>query len=594
MHAAKAQQVSDVFTHANKILAGILAISDDAIISLDHTQRIVVFNEGAEKVFGYSADEALGQPLELLLPESIRRAHQALVKGFGSDKVASKKASSRQPIEGRRKDGSEFPAEASISKIDTEDGPLFTVILRDITERLEVERRLSEMAQHDALTGLANRAMFTELLNRAISRAKRSGSAVIVMFIDLDRFKKINDSLGHDVGDLLLKEISRRFSGSLRESDVIARMGGDEFTVVLERPAESSEEQVSAQRSAAIVAEKLLEVARRPVRLDGQEVFVAASIGVAFAAGLEADADTLIKNADMAMYRAKQDGGDNFHFHSEEMSAEALGRLAMEGELHHALDRGEFVLHYQPIMRIPDGGLLGVEAFLRWQHPRGRLMTPEGFMPVAEETGLIVRIGDWVLTTACRQMCDWIDQGRAMSRLAVNLSARQFRDKGLPALICRVLADTGLPPDVLELEVTEGLLTGSPDAAFERLQELKTFGVRLSIDDFGMGVSSLNYLKGCPIDVLKIDGNFVRKLGRSSKDAAIAASVIELAHNLQMEVVAEGVETDAQLAWLAAQGCDAAQGYYFCHPMPAEDLGEPLRMDLLDAPPAQSSPAAGV
>lgn len=453
----------------------------------------------------------------------------------------------------------------------------------DITERKLTEQRVYHVAQHDVLTGLPNRSLLQDRLGQAIAWATRSGHPVWVMMIDLDRFKFVNDSMGHKAGDVLLVTVAARLRASLRDSDTVARLSGDEFVVILSEHAD--------QPLTTDIVQRVMDSVARPVMLGTKEFMVTCSIGVAVYPSEGTPADSLIEHADIAMYRAKKLGRNNYQFYTPAMNEESLERVRIEGALRNAVDRGEFVLHYQPQVDLASGQIVGMEALVRWNHPELGMVPPGRFIPVAEETGLIVQIGAWVMRTAAAQNKAWQDAGFGRLRVAVNLSARQFGDPGLIEGIESVLADTGLDPECLEIELTESLFMSEATAAVELLHRMKSIGVNLSIDDFGTGYSSLSYLSRFPIDVLKIDRSFVADITHDANDAAIVTSIIALAHNLKLSVIAEGVETAEQLDYLRSQGCDEMQGYYFSRPLAAEDFEQLLRQRrslpaLDDAPEA--------
>ena len=384
------------------------------------------------------------------------------------------------------------------------------------------------------------------------------------MFVDLDRFKRINDSLGHEVGDKLLVEIAQRLRATLREDDTVARMGGDEFLVVLNN--------LSGPDEAATMARRLVGALRRPVQIEGRELVVTTSLGISIYPDDSQDANTLIKHADVAMYRAKDEGRNSFQLFEPAMNARSLEHLALETALHRALPRNELLLHFQPLVNAADGSLVAAEALLRWQHPDLDLVSPADFIPLAEDTGLIVPIGEWVLRSACERHRAWREAGGAALRMMVNISARQFRDEGFVAMVGSVLAETAMPPECLTLELTESMLMDNTDRAIARLEQLRALGIALAIDDFGTGYSSLAYLKRFPIDELKIDRLFVRGIDRNTRDAALVAAIISLGHSLGLRVVAEGVETPGHLKVLQSEGCDLAQGFHFSRPLPWEDF----------------------
>ncbi|HET9316620.1 MAG TPA: EAL domain-containing protein, partial [Vicinamibacteria bacterium] len=438
----------------------------------------------------------------------------------------------------------------------------------DITERKRVEEQVRSLAYRDSLTGLPNRLLFHDRLSMAVASAHRHRRGVAVLFLDLDRFKVINDSLGHSVGDRLLQEVAERLRSCVREGDSVARLGGDEFTVLLQ--------DVGTPADAARIAEKVLDSLRVPVRLDGHELFVTGSVGVSLFPEDGQSAETLIKNADTAMYRAKEQGRDGLQLYTPVMSVAALERLALESGLRRALARNEFVLHYQPILDIAGRRLHGVEALLRWRHPELGLLGPDRFLPLAESTGLVLRIGPWVLREACRQVREWQQRGHPELCLAVNMSVRQFLQPGLLGTVSAVLEETGLAAPHLEIEITETDAMQNAELMGETLRGLVSLGVRLSIDDFGTGYSSLGYLKRFPIQTLKIDRSFVGDVVSDQDDAAIVSAILAMARTLKLHVVAEGVETAEQLEFLSSRGCERAQGFYLGRPLPHEEVERAL------------------
>jgi diguanylate cyclase (GGDEF)-like protein/PAS domain S-box-containing protein len=436
------------------------------------------------------------------------------------------------------------------------------LVIEDISQRKHAEEKLLHLANHDPLTGLFNRSLLHDRLSQATTYAMRAGRHVAVLFIDLDRFKNINDSLGHDAGDQVLVEVARRLSANVRRGDTVARLGGDEFVVVLADVAHESE--------IATVSRKILDALFEPVMMDGQELSPVGSIGVSVYPRDGENSTTLLANADAAMYRAKEMGCGNFQFYQPSMNTRALDRLKLEAGLRRALERNEFVLHYQPQINIVSGAIIGVEALLRWQPPGRPMVYPNDFISIAEETGLIMPIGEWALRTACAQQVAWKNAGLRSVKMAVNLSARQFKQQDLHQMVASVLHDTQCHPGDLELEITESVVMDNPEAAAATLQQLTDMGVHLSIDDFGTGYSSLSYLKRFPIHSLKIDRSFVCDIPSDANDAAIATAVIALAHSMKLKVIAEGVETTEQLEFLRERRCDAMQGYLCGRPLPQE------------------------
>jgi diguanylate cyclase (GGDEF)-like protein/PAS domain S-box-containing protein len=444
---------------------------------------------------------------------------------------------------------------------------------KDITERVVASERIQYVAYHDGLTDLPNRIMFSEVLNHAVGQARRHHRSLALLFVDLDRFKSINDMLGHAAGDDLLKQVSARIKASTRSSDVVARLGGDEFVVLLE--------DIREQKNVVKVARKILSSLNQPLTVHGQELRVTASVGATMFPEDARDEPSLMRNADMAMYRAKEDGRNTFRlFSGDMMDTHSFERLAFETSLRRALERQEFQLHYQAKINAKTGAVSGVEALVRWQHPELGLVPPGRFIPIAEETGLIVPIGRWVLAEACRQSRAWQGAGMPPVRVAVNLSARQFADKALVKDVRSVLAQSGLSPSLLELEITESMVMRDLPKALEVLTALKRLGVWLAIDDFGTGYSSLSSVKRFPIDVIKVDRSFIRDIPQDSDDKALTEAIIRMAKSLSLTVVAEGVETKEQVDFLQQHACDEFQGYYFSKPVPAEDFSALLQANL--------------
>lgn len=436
----------------------------------------------------------------------------------------------------------------------------------DISERKlaenalrEQQSRLNYMAFHDSLTGLPNRSLFYDRIYHGLARARRANSKIALMLLDIDRFKIINDSLGHDAGDLMLKAIATRLNEGVRDMDTVARLGGDEFVVVLEG--------VHDLEDVMFVANKLLVTLARPMEISGHEITATVSIGVSVFPNDGEVTDELLKHADIAMYKAKEAGKNNCQFYTKGMNATAVNYLLLENDLRRALELNQFTLHYQPQVDLKTGDLMGVEALVRWQHPDRGLVSPAHFIPLAEETGLIVPIGEWVLREACRQQKLWLDAGKKVGKVAVNLSPRQFRQKNFPGKVEAILRETHLAPEYLELEITESCAMEHAGETINQLNQLNQMGMYLAIDDFGTGYSSLAYLQRFPIQKLKIDRSFVNDIHEDMNDAAITKTIIGLAHSMQLRVVAEGVETEHQAEWLRQRGCDQAQGFLYAKPM---------------------------
>jgi diguanylate cyclase (GGDEF)-like protein len=450
--------------------------------------------------------------------------------------------------------------------------------LRILKQRKGQEDRIRHIAFHDDLTGLPNRLMLIQRLDQALSRHSRATMKLAILYMNLDRFKIINDSLGHDTGDLLLMQVTDRLRTQLREGDTLSRVGGDEFVVLLENSDTSIDTSACAQR--------LVEQMTAPYRLGGKDCHVTLSIGISIYPSDGSDSQTLLKAADMAMYRAKETGRNKYQYYAPSMNVHTLERLELESDLRRALERGEFLLHYQPKVDVSSGLITGVEALLRWRHPVRGLVPPLDFISLAEETGLIVAIGEWVLATACARTKAW--QGRGLPRLsvAVNLSARQFSDSMLLAKLTRIIQASGLDPSLLELEITESVVMSNGESAISVLEKLKSIGVEIAIDDFGTGYSSLAYLKRFPIDILKIDRSFIRDIAAGSGDRKITRAIIAMAHSLRLKVVAEGVETAEQLHFLRIECCDAVQGYFLHRPLADDEVADILKRNRLECAPS--------
>ena len=542
-------------------LSSALEQTADSVIITDAHGVIEYVNQSFEQVTGYSRDEALGQTPRLIKSDRQKPVfYAAMWKAILDGQVFN------DVFINRRKDGSLYYEEKTITPLKEADGRIthFVSTGKDVTERIEIQERLQYMAQHDALTDLPNRVLLFDRLKLALVRARRHKRFLAVMFIDLDRFKYINDSLGHEAGDQLLQQLSERLRHCVRGDDTVARFGGDEFVILLD--------DVAREADVHEVARKILEALQPPFNIGTQQLFITASIGVSLYPNDGEDSSTLLKYADVAMYRAKELGKNTYQFYSAEMSARAFERLTLESNLRHALERGEFHLFYQPQVNTMSGTVVGVEALLRWQHPKFGMVMPGEFMPMLEETGLIIPVGEWVLKTACDQLRVWHDAGWSSLRMAVNLSVRQFGSQSLIASVEEALKSMGGNPALLELEITESIFMQHAMATAKALSELFSIGCRLAIDDFGTGYSSLAYLKRFPVNVLKIDHSFVRDIPDDKDDAEIVNTIIAMAHNLKIEVVAEGVETEEQIAFLRACGCDCMQGYLFSRPLPAEEV----------------------
>ena len=469
-----------------------------------------------------------------------------------------------------RRDGHESPIEDSAAPIHDRSGRITgaVIVFHDVSAARQMSLQLSHLAQHDSLTDLPNRMLLNDRLQQAITMAKRHGYRIAVLFMDLDRFKHVNDSLGHDVGDQLLQAVARRLERCVRESDTVGRQGGDEFVAVLS--------ELDTPENAGIGAAKLLAALTLPYHIGPHDLIVPVSIGVSIYPDDGDDAETLVNNADTAMYHAKENGRNNYQFFKQEMNIRASERQFIEGGLRVALERNEFALHYQPKIDLGSGAITGVEALLRWKHPERGFIPPAQFVPIAEDTGLILPIGHWVLSEACRQSREWIDAGFAPVPMAVNISAVEFRSKDFVESVRTILRESKLDPHCLELELTESVLMKHAESTVSMLKALKEIGVQLTVDDFGTGYSSLSYLRQFPIDALKVDQSFVHEISSRADDAAIVSAVISMGNSLKKRVIAEGVETREQLDFLTAEGCEEAQGYYFNRPMLADQFAKLL------------------
>ncbi|MEN6586856.1 MAG: EAL domain-containing protein [Sulfuricella sp.] len=540
----------------------VLETAAEGIIIVDPQGRIESFNKAAEVIFCYSIDEIIHKPFtSLLTPEDAEKflapSGEPLI-GVGTE------------LRGLRNCGEAFHLTLSVSEANAAGSRCFTILVQDNSERHAFEAKLTHLATHDALTGLPNRALFNDRLAQVLAHASRDDHTVAILFLDLDRFKHINDTLGHNIGDQLLQAVSDLLKNCLRGEDTLARLGGDEFTLILPHLGNTD--------GAATVAQNILSVLEQPFSIAGQELFISGSIGIAYYPHDGSEASELVKNADTAMYAAKSLGGNNFQFYSQHMNAMASARFEMEKMLRHALERNELQLHYQPQVNSRSQRIVGVEALLRWHQPDLGWVSPSDFIPLAEETGLIIPISDWVLRTACAQCKDWLGKGYDLT-VAVNLCARQFTQSDLLLQISDILKQTELDPKYLELELTESMVMQQGEETIAILHQLKGLGLRLSLDDFGTGYSSLSYLRRFPIDTLKIDRSFIQDISSDPDDGVLASAIIAMAHSLKMDVIGEGVETAEQVGYLHAHRCDTFQGFYFSKPLSGEAMTELLHTE---------------
>jgi len=543
-----------------RLFRGIFESSGEGIMVTDAQEVIVAVNRAFTAITQFSPNDVLGQT-----PRVLKSGRHDKI--FFQELWAKLKQGGywQGEIWNRRKDGSLMPTWSNISAVRNQKGQIthYFSTFSDISDHMAAEERIRQLAFYDSLTGLPNRATFYSLIKQTLILARRDDISGGVMFIDLDRFKHINDTLGHAAGDELVRRVSARLKTCLRSSDVVARLGGDEFVVGLF--------DVKQQEDAAIVAQKMLATFATPFLIEGHEISISASIGISVYPNDGTEVDDLIKFADIAMYRAKERGRNTYLFYSNDMNVRSIEKLQMESNLRRAIDRKELLLHYQPQADIHTGEMTGAEVLIRWQHPERGMVSPGQFIPIAEETGLIVRIGRWVMDQAVAQNKAWQDKGLPIIKLAVNLAAQQFH----PALtdeVSAILLEHDLSHEFLELEITESMVMHNPDQVVEMLKNMEKMGIKTSLDDFGTGYSSLSYLKRFPIYKLKVDQSFVRGLPGDEDDAAITRAIIGMGKSLGLRVIAEGVETREQLEFLRAEGCDEIQGYLFSKPIPADEF----------------------
>ena len=538
----------------------------DAVMSSDVLGNVTYLNLAAESLTGWSCLEAAGHPLEQVFRIVDATTREAVQSPMALAMRENKTVGLTANCVLVRRDGVEAAIEDSAAPIHDRRGQVIgaVMVFHDVSATRALSLRMSHLAQHDSLTDLPNRIMFNDRLTQAIALAHRHRQRLAVLFLDGDHFKHVNDSLGHDVGDRLLKSVAQRLLACVRTSDTVSRQGGDEFVILLSA--------VTHAQDAAITAEKILAVLSPPHRIDQHSLHLSASIGIVIYPDDGPDSETLMKHADFAMYHAKDAGRNNYQFFKPDMNERALERQSLENSLRHAMERHEFVLHYQPKMNLQTNAIIGVEALIRWHHPRRGLVPPEQFVPIAEECGLIIPIGRWVLREACRQARAWQGADRPPMCMAINISAVELRDKDFVPGVRAILAETGLAPLCLELELTETFLMQDSQSTATVLQALKEMGVQLALDDFGTGFSSLSHLKRFQMDTLKIDKSFVRNLTTDAGDAGIVSAVISMGKSLHMRVVAEGIETPEQLAFLQEQSCLEGQGYYLSQPLTVEEF----------------------
>jgi len=554
-----------------------LGCIDDAIACTDRAGNLTFLNTVAEKMTGWTWSEAAGRTMTEvfhIMDASSREVIRGQKEPGGSPNRMVRLPSNCILV---RRDGTETPIEDSVAPIHDRDGRTSgaVVVFRDVSEARAMALQIVHSAQHDFLTGLPNRALLDDRVDRAISMSRRYGKKVAVLFLDLDGFKHINDSLGHPVGDRLLQSVAARLVTCLRGSDTVSRQGGDEFVVLLS--------EVEHPEDAAITARRMLEAVSEVHFIEPHELHVTTSIGLSIYPDDGLDAQTLIKNADTAMYQAKESGRHSYQFFTPAMNVKAVERQSIEEGLRRALDRGELTLHYQPKVDLETGAITGAEALIRWTHPTRGTVSPVQFIPVAEDCGLILPIGNWVLRQACKQARAWLDAGLPLASMAVNISAVELRDRSFLSGVFSILEETGLDPRALELELTESVLMKHVESTEAILKPLRAAGVQLAVDDFGTGYSSLSYLRRLSIDSLKIDQSFIRQIDAVPSETSIVTAVIGMGRSLKLRVVAEGVETAAELAFLRDHQCDEAQGYYFSQPMPPGEFASLLERGVAPA-----------
>jgi diguanylate cyclase (GGDEF)-like protein/PAS domain S-box-containing protein len=558
----------------------------DAVISIDVGGRVIYLNAVAETMTGWPLQEAAGRPLEEVFRIADATTRESAQNPMRLAILENKTVALTSNCVLIRRDGTESAIEDSAAPIHDRRGQVTgaVMVFRDVSMTRALALKMAHMARHDSLTDLPNRMLLNDRLTQALALARRHQKMLALLFLDLDRFKGINDSLGHAIGDRLLQSVAERLVASVRSSDTVSRQGGDEFVILLA--------EVTQPSDAASTAEKILLALSMPHHIDQQDLHLAASIGVVTYPNDGTEAKTLLRHADLAMYRAKDSGRNTYRFFEPDMNGHTADRQSLESGLHRAIERHEFVLHYQPIMRLDSTELTAVEALVRWRHPQRGLVLPAQFVPIAEESGFIAAIGRWVLHEACRQSREWRVAGLPPLRIAINISTVELRTKGFVECVRGILEEHGLLPSDLELELTETFLMRDSHSTAAVLRALSNFGVRIALDDFGTGYSSLSHLKRFPIDTLKIDRSFVHNLPTDAEDASIISAMIGMGKGLQIRVVAEGVETLEQLALLRKQGCLEGQGYYFSRPVSACELTPLLWRDArkIRSPGTQAAP----
>ena len=558
-------------------LSSVVEHATDIVYITDRRGVIEYVNPGFEQVTGYTRSEAIGQTPRLVKSGK----HSAeFYQGLWSNALSGREF--RELFINRRKDGSLFYEEKTIAPIKNEAGVVthFVSTGKDVSERVIGQEKIHYLAHHDNLTGLPNRTQFRLRLGEALARTRRNEKLLALLFLDLDNFKRINDSLGHDVGDALLQQVAERLKAGIRETDSVSRLGGDEFTVILES--------INHVNNVIAIAQKLVYAIKQPFVIGVHTLHVSVSIGITLYPLDDSEADLLIKNADMAMYHAKELGRNGFQFYSADLSKRVTEHMKLEGELHRALEREEFVIHYQPIIDTRTGLVKGVEALLRWQHPERGLVSPAEFIPVLEESGLIMPVTEWVLRKSIEQIRGCTPEGVQSPALAINITAGCFLGNGITKCTGNILAGYGAQMGEVVLEITESVLMHDSQHVLDMMHDLKAIGIKIALDDFGTGQSSLSHLRKFPIDIVKIDRDFVRDIPNNQDDMALVSAIIAMSHGLGKKVVAEGVETEAQLDFLRELGCDSIQGFLYSRPVPIEVMSQLIGQRLRPGNPASS------
>ena len=545
----------------SEIAARLFEATPQGVLITDRELRILSVNPAFIATTGFSAEEVRGETPKLL---ASGRHDEAFYQQLWA--TLRETGCWQGEIWNRRKNGEVYPEWLTITALRDETGEVthYAGTFSDLSAQEQVQERLRSLAYYDVLTDLPNRLLFRDRLTHALAQARREGHKVALMFLDLDRFKTINDTLGHSAGDTLLRTVADRIKCHVRESDTVARLGGDEFTIMLTH--------LQSKRDITPVANKLISALSEPMNFDGQDLYITTSIGIALFPDDGEDDEALLKNADTAMYRAKTSGRDNYQFFTREMGEAVAERLRLENDLRKAMERGELDVHYQPQVDLESGTMVGMEALVRWQHPERGNIPPDRFIPIAEESGLIIQLGEWVLRRSLKDLKRWLIDGHSELRMAVNLSPLQLRQRELPRHIASILDELGLDSSHLELELTESMLVEDSDLVSEVIAKLSDMGVRLAIDDFGTGYSSLAHLRRFAIDKLKIDRSFVRDLVSDQSDAELASTIIAMGHKLNLKVIAEGAEVVEQLDFLREQNCDEMQGYFYSPPLTREEM----------------------